>query len=660
MRRTIMVILALLLMAAASHALNMTNDTLRYDIECGNGRCEITENSVNCPNDCTKEIIRYNTDLISPTLEAGENKTFFIELINTKYSPVAVRLEAEDKLRQYLKFRNLTSLGPLGREKVEVLASVADNISLHKVEGRLRIIVEQGELYQSLRVPIRIDVFESSDRYRFSLDIPKKEYVSGDTLYFIVETIANTDRSRNASLLIDVVAENETLIKEFQEEIMIEPGFARGHRQLTLNKTPDGQYYLQGLLMVEGSNFTDQENFFIQNIFWTPFKITLLIIGIVAVLLTFTGLFVYRKYNEWRLSRMRYIPPNFDKIPRKTEGNICVGKIPETTKKAYINPNDLTRHALVAGSTGSGKSVSASVITEEILLRKIPVIVFDPTCQWTGFVKQLQDKRIFETYKQFNMKEEDARSFKGLIYNVETTDFDIDFEKYMIPGEITIFNLNRLKPGEYDQAVQNVISKMFQHQWEESPDLKMLVVFDEVHRLLEKYGGKGGYVALEKACREFRKWGIGLIMVSQVSADFKEAVAGNIMTEFQLNTKSMEDIKKIAHKYGENYSSKISRQGIGVALVQNAGYNNGKPWFIHIRPPVHDPHKISEEELDMYGKYSKRIDELENQVQKLEAMGKDVGNIKLELKLTKDKLKEGYFKMVEIYLSNLEKHISKL
>jgi len=86
------------------------------------------------------------------------------------------------------------------------------------------------------------------------------------------------------------------------------------------------------------------------------------------------------------------------------------------------------------------------------------------------------------------------------------------------------------------------------------------LVFDEVHRLLEKYGGKGGYVALEKACREFRKWGIGLIMVSQVSTDFKEAVAGNIMTEVQLNTKSMDDIKRIAHKYGVDYSSKISRQ----------------------------------------------------------------------------------------------------
>jgi len=225
-----------------------------------------------------------------------------------------------------------------------------------------------------------------------------------------------------------------------------------------------------------------------------------------------------------------------------------LGKIPETTRKAYYDPNDLTTHALVAGSTGSGKSVAASVFVEEALLNDVAVVIFDPTSQWTGFLAPNKDENLFKFYNQFGMKREDARSFKGLIYRVDTPNVSIDFKKYMTPGEVTVFDLTQVKQGGYDQAVMHIVDTIFQMGWEESPELKLLIVFDECHRLLEKYGGKGGYVALEKAAREFRKWGIGLIMASQISADFKEAVAGNILSEIQLNTKSIEDIKKIEQK----------------------------------------------------------------------------------------------------------------
>ena len=357
---------------------------------------------------------------------------------------------------------------------------------------------------------------------------------------------------------------------------------------------------------------------------------------------------------------MRYIPPDFNTLPKKGPRMLKVGKIAETPKVAYLDPDDLTTHALVAGSTGSGKSVTASVIVEEVLKLNIPVIIFDPTSQWTGFVKQLKDPDIMKHYREFGLKPEDARSFRGLIYSVKDPNIDLDFKKYMNPGELTIFNLSYLKPGEYDQAVLHIVDKIFKMSWPESGSLKMLLVFDEVHRLLEKYGGKGGYVALEKGAREFRKWGIGLIMVSQVSTDFKEAVAGNIMTEIQLNTKSMDDIKRIANKYGPEYSSKISRMGIGVAMIQNSKYNNGKPWFVQFRPPLHDPHKLDDKELELYEKYSKKLDELELMLNKAKAKGKDVKDVALELKLTKDKLKDGNFKMVEMYLKSLEDSINKL
>jgi len=227
----------------------------------------------------------------------------------------------------------------------------------------------------------------------------------------------------------------------------------------------------------------------------------------------------------------------------------------------------------------------------------------------------------------------------------------------MKPGEITIFTLHKLKPEEFDQAVRNIIDTMFKVGWEESTKLKMLVVFDEVHRLLEKYGGKGGYVALERACREFRKWGIGIIMCSQVLADFKEAVAGNVLTDIQLNTKNLEDIRKAKDKYGEEYANRITRQGLGVGMIHNPKYNDGKPYFIQFRPTYHNPHKITNEELEEYKEFAKEISQLKDKINKLREEGKDVFDLELELKLAEDKLKLGNFRMAKIYIESIKKKL---
>jgi len=253
----------------------------------------------------------------------------------------------------------------------------------------------------------------------------------------------------------------------------------------------------------------------------------------------------------------------------------------------------------------------------------------------------------------------DVKPYKGMIYEVKDPKVKIDFKKYMNPGEISIFALNKLKPGEYDQAVETIVNTIFQQGWEESTKLQLVIVFDEVHRLLEKYGGKGGYVALERACREFRKWGIGLIMVSQVLSDFKEAIKGNVLTEIQLHTKSLGDLERIEKKFGEDYAKKVTRLEVGVGMMQNPKYNKGKPYFVSFRPTYHSPHKIPDKELEMYKEYEGMLEEMENKIRKLEKSGKDVFGLNVELKLAKDKLKKGRFRMAKIYIDSLTKSLSR-
>jgi hypothetical protein len=174
---------------------------------------------------------------------------------------------------------------------------------------------------------------------------------------------------------------------------------------------------------------------------------------------------------------------------------------------------------------------------------------------------------------------------------------------------------------------------------------------------LEKYGGKGGYVALERACREFRKWGIGLIMASQVLSDFKEAIKGNVLTEIQMHTKSLNDLQRIEKKYGLEYARRVAKEEVGIGMIQNPKYNKGLPWFISFRPPLHMPHKITDQEMQMYKEYNSRIEKLEQEIEKLEKSGKDVFDLKIELKLAKEKLKKGMFRVAEIYIESLNKKL---
>lgn len=663
--------LVLLLLAAAmqsadlEHLENMTiysdEKIMKFKVKCGNMVCEPGENEYNCAEDCAISPISYRTNLVNPRLSAGQEKQYYVDLTNNfDQKDIIVRLGIEGMIKDFVRLDNLSVyLLPGDTKRVPVTLDVDDLEKIDSYSGGVTF----SSTGRSVTMPVTVNVVNVRDTL-IELDInvigemysPERpirvqhniySYESQPVDLQLRYRIVNSDVDRSIASFVAnrTVRGSDIFIDSFN---------------ISSEQILEGNYFIEVDTEYDGSLISASDSFVISLPFWSPFRIRLAIMVVLVVLGAIISLAGYQWYKSWRKDKMRYLLPDFRKLPRKSEDNLWVGKIPESPKKAYFDPNDLTTHVLIAGSTGSGKSVSASILAEAALLKNIPVVVFDPTSQWTGFVKQCVDKKVLHKYMEFGFREEDAHPFKGLIMNVDKPEVNINFNKYMNPGEITVFNLSSLKPGDYDVAVKNIVDTVFGIEWEESSKLKLLLVFDEVHRLLEKYGGKGGYVSLEKACREFRKWGIGLIMVSQVSTDFKDAVAGNILTEVQLNTKSMEDIQKVSQKYGLDYSTKVTRQGIGVAMVQNPKYNRGKPWFINFRPPLHNPHKINDFELTMYTDYALKLDEFDKIVEKAKARGADVGDLRLELKLTRDKLKEGHFKMVDIYINSLKESIKKL
>ncbi|MGC8812319.1 MAG: helicase HerA domain-containing protein [Candidatus Aenigmatarchaeota archaeon] len=563
---------------------------------CGNGKCGYGESCVNCPEDCgqcpttytppsgpggvpsapsipevtpTEEVkFSIRTNLTDAQIDINESKNFGLWILNEMNSRLNFTVSISGSIADLVKLeRNSITVEPKNEGMVVINAYAPPRTELGTYTGT--IYVTAGRKTQNLPATLTVSI-----KGLVELDIVAEalnKQINPDRVARFRVVLYNLGIKKNFdanfTFLIQDPETKETVfstskIKSLQSsyESFIEEIYIPQNISL-------GQYLFVVEAEYDGRKKSSSDLFEVVQPFWTTERIQLASILIVALFSVFSFFYGRSYYKKWKVKKARYIAPV--KIGKLPKGELWLGKVAEARAKATFAMDDLTTHVLVAGATGSGKSVTASLFVEELLEKKIPAVVFDPTAQWTGFVRPCKDPKVLKYYRIFGLAQEEARPFKGLIFEVTDPKVEIDFKKLMNPGEITIFTLDKLKPGQYDEAVTHIIDTIFAQGWEESTSLRLVIVFDEVHRLLEKYGGKGGYVALERACREFRKWGIGLIMVSQVLSDFKEAIKGNVLTEIQMHTKSLGDLARIEKKYGLEYAKRVARLEVGVGLIQN-------------------------------------------------------------------------------------------
>ncbi|NMJ76786.1 DUF853 family protein [Nanohaloarchaea archaeon] len=588
-----------------------------------------------------------------------ENKEqiYSISMENTRDTPSQYAISTTGSLSEILETSDdSVSLGP-GEESSLRIRINTSNAEKELYTGTVTVSGEEEQ--QQVPLGFRV-VSKTSSPLSLNVQTTSDTTRPGSNVSVFTVVSASPRDSKEMSIFYEIRRSSDgEEVHQYNKSVEIDFKVNSFTQDLPLKQVGVGEYYVQTNLRADNRTVRATDTFTVNNPFWTPLRVKIALLLVSGGIVLGGGFYTWRWYKQRKSEEARYVfPVDYDRLPAKSEDNYWVGKIAETEKEAYIDPSDLTTHAIVAGSTGSGKSVTADVIAEEALENDVPVVVFDPTAQWTGFVKELKDDDLKQHYSRFGMDPEtDPHPYPGIIKEISSGDPDIDFKQLKQPGEITVFTLNDITTEEFDDAVRKIIDQIFDIEWEESPTLEMLIIFDEVHRLLEEYGGKGGYQALEKGAREFRKWGIGLMMASQVTADFKQAISGNIMTELQMQTKSMEDIDRVETKYGEQFAKRISSEDVGTGMIQNSNYNDGDPWFVDFRPTYHNPHKIPDTEMQKYHKLSKRVDRVREAIQEKEDQGEDMQDKKLELNLADNKLKEGRFKMTKMYVDTLEDEI---
>ena len=500
------------------------------------------------------------------------------------------------------------------------------------------------------------------------LTTTEKEPIVGDPVQFKLDLYnLLTDQAYNVKLNYEMqhVNNSEAIYTLPTDEIRLQTSHTLIRKFNTDEDMPLGDYLItvraeyMNLTSLVTTVVTLKQPFYKYAIFgflpvWTLLPILLLTVG------GTTGYFLVRRQLEAKKKYHSQLEYNL--TPQPGPRCINVGKIAETTKNAFIDIDRLTTHCIVAGSTGGGKTVAAQDIIEECLDKGIAVITFDPTAQWTGMLRKQDNKKMLSLYPMYGMNpKKDPKAYSGNIKPITNALQKIRLTEYIKPGEIQVFTTNTLDPKDIDLFVANTVREIFHSNLQETQELRAMLVYDEVHRLLAKFGGSGeGFIQIERACREFRKWGIGVMLISQVLADFVGQIKANINTEVQMRTRDESDLERIKTKYGGEVLQGLVKASTGTGMIENPEWNRGRPYFISFRPLKHNIKRLSDEELGLYQKYNDMIDQLNFEIRQLKDLNVDVYDLELEIKLALDKIKSGNFNITQIYLDELKPRLEKI
>jgi len=613
----------------------------------------------------SKPKLTAESNAISLDLYPGESTKSHISLHNGMNETKFLFFSVSDSIESFVSFLTPpTKLEAGEEESLGIQLSIPPETKPGVYWGEITI----GSYDKSVadKIPVNIRVSELKEKLLDLKIQPLSESVEPGQILRVQADIYNLGQTKRVDVqlqlhVIDV--QTEQVLAAIEEAIAIETTGSVIKQLRIPESTKLGRYLLKGTAYYSAGsrNSTLQATSFayvtISRPWWAASVMGVPIWSLLILfsVLTVSGVSI-RVYHVHQQKQQKYLRMlDFRDLPQPSQTAGFIGKVAETNIRTFIDMQKLQMHTVVAGATGGGKTIAAQVIVEEALKAGVGVIIFDPTAQWTGFLRKCTDKRMLGLYPKFQLSAKDARPFPGNIHIVGDARQIIDMKRYLRPGEINIFTLNKLDPKDIDLIVANTIRQVFKANLEESPTLKYLIVYEEVHRLLPKFGGSGdGFVQLERGAREFRKWGVGLLLISQVLSDFVGEIKANLGTEVQMRTRAESDLERIKLKYGEEFLKSIVKASEGAGMLENSSYNKGRPYFVEFRPILHSTTRLSDQELEKYDHYNRMLEDMSFQLEQLTGYKVDVFDTEVELKLAYENLRKGAFNMVDIYLESLE------
>jgi DNA helicase HerA-like ATPase len=280
------------------------------------------------------------------------------------------------------------------------------------------------------------------------------------------------------------------------------------------------------------------------------------------------------------------LPKSDVKLP--AEGNMLGRLVLDDWKLGEFFYLPLRKHAqkgiLVSGASGSGKTVAAKVIAEELLDETIPVLVFDATRQWERLFEKNSNEEMIKRYRLFGMKQ-NPRGYK-----VQTENQMGDINAILEHKGATIVDISGIsdeaeRVEKVALALDNIL-EYFDSQ-KDSDDLRLLIVVEEAHLWTLREVGKYAVKFLDKAVRMLRKKGVGVMLVSHKISDFDPAMRSAMNLSIFFRSKYEGDLDTISKIFGSELSKIVPTLPVGYSIFHLADL--GDPFVVAWRPTNSQP-----------------------------------------------------------------------
>jgi len=238
---------------------------------------------------------------------------------------------------------------------------------------------------------------------------------------------------------------------------------------------------------------------------------------------------------------------------------------------------------LVSGASGSGKTIAAKVIVEELLQEHVPVLVFDYTKQWERLFQKNGDQTMSEKYRLFGMR--GSRAFKGRVVNELPEISEIIRTAEGIVVDLSSVYETEERVGKVAAALDRILEH-FQGE-ENSEDLRLFLVIEEAHLWTSREVPRDAASFLDRVVRLLRKKGVGVMLISQKISDFDPAMRSAMNISILFRTKYDGDLRAIARILGSELSGIIPSLPVAYSAFHLADV--GDPFVVAWRPTYSQP-----------------------------------------------------------------------
>lgn len=347
-----------------------------------------------------------------------------------------------------------------------------------------------------------------------------------------------------------------------------------------------------------------------------------------------------------------------------------LGYLKGTESPVVLDINTLVqKHVSVLARTGAGKSYTVGALIEELLKKRVPILVIDPHGEYTTLSSPNIEPREIDLLIKFNLKPKsfvghvheyvlekasagkrrleldgvglEAREIidllpgkvspaqSGLLYqainDIKRTKENYTFrdvidevsknqsnakwplvgaletlestglfsekgtavDDLVVPGDCSIINLKGVAPEVQETCVARLANSLFEARKKNKVPPFMFVV-EEAHNYCPQSGASGGTAlstnVLRTIAKEGRKFGMGLLIVSQRPANVDKTVLSQCNTQIIMKVTNPNDLKAISASVEGltgDISDEIQRLDVGVALI--AASQLAQPVLVEVR-----------------------------------------------------------------------------